>query len=363
MVRSAKGWGFFLIALSCLLPFVQASGSSISRPVTSSGTIAYPSTFVYRGTNLGYPVLLPGYENYAPNAFQILQDLGINTISVNCGTEGDLLWNIRITPNWAQNLDSFLSLCDGYGIKVVFKTLGEAKYTTYFGIVPGENISLAKNDIDKLAGNNVLGKNFITDPRIAFWIIDNEPDFDNATLIAWEQEMGSYLMQKGANVAVCGSVRASHEDDSTWIPLVRDYSNFIVIHHYHLQIVQKAQNEGKDIFNTMYPIFKENIEVALSVRGDIPLSNIIFGEFGLLHGDVEFQGYRYNFSEETRGEYYRAVFQACKDTGIGGVFPFYLFDTLILAEGVVETYGAVALNGAYYYQNVTDQYKAFYLPN
>ena len=36
------------------------------------------------------------------------------------------------------------------------------------------NINTVKSMIDKLAGNNALGHNFITDPRIIAWAVGNE---------------------------------------------------------------------------------------------------------------------------------------------------------------------------------------------
>jgi hypothetical protein len=361
-----------VILSTCTLEAGAQSSQTSFQTIAFFGTIGYSSnsSFVYRGTNIGTNILLQGYYDYIPNTYEIFQDLGINMLIVNFGTEGGSPFNINLTPNWAQNFDSLLTKANSYGIKIVMQELGNPNNNlAFFGIQDTLPLATAKAMVDKLAGNNALNHNFLTDPRIAFWIIDNEPNLGNATLRQWLCDMGDYFLSYRANVACVGGYVGLYNNEADTIPLFAGHQNFIVIHHYPEQIAQNAQDTGQSVYDASYYYFLNRYEggryincvkAAIDARGNIPVSNIILGEAGLGHEpNFSDNGVTYHFTEATRGEHYRAMFQACKDGGIGGVAPYLLFDAYYPSNGFTDNWGAVAANGTYY-PALTNQYKAFY---
>lgn len=348
------------LVIFLLISFIQPSIILQASPATLSsyGTISYPTGFVIQGATLSAGHLHEGCINYVPNAFEIIEDLRINTIRIYGAGFSD--WSMVHNPDtWDKSLDNFLALCSSHGLKVVFQEVGRTSSNPMFGIYPGEDIALSKSKVDRLAGNNNLGKNFLTDPRIALWILVNEPNLGDTNLLNWCREIGAYFKTKGAKVSAVGFADVNGDSRlQTWVPLIRDSSTHLVIHKYFAWQAQDAQDSGANIFDTIYPLFKAILEDFKSIRGDIPLQNLIIGEVGLPRGEFRWTGGRItNFTEETRGPYYRAVFQACKDAGIEAVFPYQLFDHRTPSR--LETWGAVSLYGTYFIE-VTDQYKAYY---
>jgi hypothetical protein len=370
-MKSRNVLACFLLAIIIALPLVseQVLGQIPMQAVQSIsllGTISHPPahTFIYQGANVLKNNILPGYTSTAPNFFSITQDLGINAILLVHGTEGGTPFSISANQNWAQNFDNFLATCSSHGVKVVIQRLGTPSYPDLeFGINYDMDINVAKSMVDKLAGNNALNHNFLTDPRIAFWTIANEPTLSdtNPAIFNWLCTMGDYFLSKGANVACVGGYFADSGNNAYWIQRFAGHQNFINTHHYNMGIVQTAQNNGQSVYTATYNIFNEQLTSELAVRGNIPLSNIILGEAGVGHEPnfVE-MGNIYHLTEETRGEYYRALFQVCKDKGIGGVFPYLLFDAYYPDSGEIEPWGAITWDGSTYFTNITEQYKAFY---
>jgi len=342
-----------------LTPFVQAANQA-STILRNNATISYSPDFVSRGSTFSIKVFFPGYVDYKPRAFDILQDLGINTIRVyGAGFEEFSVDK----PDWAEKLKAFLDLAGNNGIKVVFHQLGPWNDTDNdawaFGIRPQDGIEAAKAKIDALAGKNTLGYNFLTDSRTPFWILLNEPFLDyvanggtGVKIEDWVRAIGTYIHSKGGKATIgYGSIHHGDAAPSNWIPLIRDWADYVIFHWYAGGDAVQAQNNGQSVFDAVYNSYSNAIDGYLKeMTGYFGAARLMIGECGIERYD------RSGATEETRGEFYRAMFQAVKDKGLGATFPFILFDIYNLSE----TWGAIATDGTYF-TNVTNQYKMYYL--
>lgn len=352
---------------------------STSALVTSSGYISYTTTspFISKGTIVDSNTLNPNARNYQPDGWAILQDLGVNVIDVRGGAEGDIWgWNINNNPNtWASHLDNFLSQADSHGIKVIFAELA-TYWGTMFGIqcpepynnVAGTTEAQAKSMIDKLAGSNNLNHNFLTDPRVMAWSVANEVDIGNSVTRSWVLQVLDYMKSKGATVFVSCPRNTAYS--SSWMesisfqatePILRGHVDFLSYHDYRLYEVGLAKNAGQDIYTFTYNIFKQDFQNSvLNARGPMPIDKIILGEFGIWYGYDNGAGIGIpaNFTEEERGAYYRAVFQACKDLGIKNIFNFYCFAEKYADGTYQRRYEIVDVGGVYFPQctSIMQQY-------
>lgn len=332
---------FLMVSLTIRPSYALSAYST----VTSSGTISYStsSPFVSRGTNVDLNTLTPGLRKYQPNGWAILQDLGVNVIDIRGGGEGDyyIRWNINNYPNeWAANFNNFLSQADSHGIKVTFSLLG-TDWDTMFGIqcpepyrgIAGTTVLQAKSMVDKLAGNNSLNHNFLTDPRVMAWSPANEVDIGNSVTRNWVLQILDYMKSKGATVYVSCPINTSFS--STWLesisfqatePILRGHVDFLCFHIYEVHIAYQAQENGQDVYNVMYNHFKANLQqYMINGRGATPVDKLVLGEFGLWVGYYDSMGVSANFTEQTRGAYYHAIYQACADLGIKHIFNYYCF--------------------------------------
>ena len=218
----------------------------------------------YRAQALGLNVFHPNAVNYQPNAWAILKDLGVNTIRVGSGVEGDLHHiNISKYPTeWAQSLDAFLSEAASHGIKVFFIQMG-TQWDTLLGIVSpapeqgivGTPIATAKTMIDQLAGNNALNHNFITDMRIFGWSVSNEVNIGDPTTYDWNIQIADYIRSKGGkawlscpNDQTAGNWWESISFQRTE-PLLRGHVDMLEIHYYGDRVAAEGSNAGTDVYS------------------------------------------------------------------------------------------------------------------
>lgn len=372
MWGSSKTRNFVIILLIVVLgtpPLMIGpafSQSSYSVSLSSTGKIeANINAFQIRGASVTSDVFVPTARNYNPNAWQLLKEAGINTICVCGGIEGNALGlNINNNPNtWAQNLDGFLSNAAAYGIKVYFGDLGDT-YGSLFGIInPGNNavlpatsISQAKTMINALAGNNSLGHNFITDPRILMWITSNETPIDNptifpdgTTILSWNLQLCDYIRSLGGKVTI-GSpyVGDSDYDYTVTLPLIQGHVDYLDIHAYLLSQWYNTCNKNYTSFLNYYKNYLATAVVQPALQSGYSLSQVILGEFGLWTGTGTDQGITATFTDAERAVYYQAVFDAAKADGIQNVL-FFTFFSEIEPGGTYLTpnYGVVA-NGTFY---------------
>jgi len=351
----------FMVAILLLGMIVQVQSLNLGTTIRSSGTITLDGSvspgFTFRGTTLTIKAFFPGYADYKPNVFEVLKDLGIDTIRVyGAGFEE---FNMLSNPDgWATELKAFLDLLGNNGVKVVFHEMADWRYlnsdthpharrTTRnpwpFGIALYDGIASSKAKIDALAGVNSIGYNFLTDPRIPFWILLNEPFLDTSTdsgvnVLDWVKQIADYMRSKGAKVTVGHpSIQHGVYTPSLVLPLYRDRIDYVIFHWYDAGTYSYIYSGLTSLINTYKPEL-----------GSIPVQNLMIGEIG-------FERSWSGVTEQIMGDTYKAYFQASLDAGLGAIFPYVLYDL----KNSAETWGAIDSDGNYI-TAITDQYKAYY---
>lgn len=316
-------------------------------------------------------VFNPNAQNYNPSAWQILRDLGINVIRIIDGAEGDI-WRINIKnyPNeWAPNLNTFLNLADSNGIKVYFYELG-TPWNTLFGIRGPSTgsplpINEAKAMIDQLAGNNSLHHNFITDPRIWIWSVDNEPDISNSVNLNWEIQISDYIRGKGGATVLAGPRGqggwGAGEDFHVTEPLLRDHFDYLEMHKYGIwELRNWFTNNGTINWTGWYTWLRDILlNNMVGGRGSFPVGNLILGEFGIWRGIGSDSGLvDALFTDEDRQNYYTYYFKALGDVGLQNVNFHYSFQEsdyghpqpewgIVNSQGSYNPYVAEVIRNAY----------------
>jgi len=345
--QTASLIALFSLAISTAIASVgsQTSPQTTSKEIQSFGKIKHFSIFgtcVTLNTLYFCPTHFGGTLNFQPNAWKILQDLGINAIRVGGGTEGDVAhFNVKKRPDeWAQNLQNFLALAQASGVAVTFVTMGTI-WDTLFGIVcpepykgiEGTSVAESKSIIDKLAGDNELQHNFIADPRIFAWSVANEVDLNNSITLNWCISILDYVRSKGGKALISSPYNSSLSSDWTasmdlnYIePVLTGHVDFLEINIYHDLTAAVAQESGKSVYEAVYNDMHTSLsKYFVSGRGSIPLENLILGEFGIWHGYSVYEDMAANFTDVSVSEYYRAVYNCAIDLGIKNVFNFNCF--------------------------------------
>ncbi|MGD0645702.1 MAG: cellulase family glycosylhydrolase [Candidatus Bathyarchaeia archaeon] len=317
------------------------------------------TNFEMRGAAVACDVFAPTARNYNPDAWQLLKEVGINTICVCGSVEGDTLQiNINDYPNtWAQNLNNFLSEAAQNGIKVYFSDLGDS-WGSLFGIIsprvtagglPSTPITQAEAMIGELAGNNSLGHDFITDPRIVGWRTSNELDISNETILNWNLQVASYIRSLDGKAWLASPNFSGDTEFSVTLPLLQGNVDYVEIHAYMLS--EFYNNSNVMDYNSFFNFYKSYLETAVvqpAQQNGYPLSQVILGEFGLWTGEGSDQGVTANFTDAERAVYYQAVFDAAKADGIQNVL-FYTFFSEIEPDGtyIIHNYGVYG-NATFY---------------
>lgn len=349
---------FAVIFLST--PLVYSSSKNLTIPAI--GVIQY-SAFYIRGAGVAMNVFEPSARNYQPSAWQILEDLGINVIRVWGGIEGDINHlNIRNYPDeWTQNLDAFLTEADSHGIKVMFHNLGMS-WGTLFGIVsPGDTagpapptpIDEAKAMIDQMAGDNPLGHDFITDPRVVGWRTSNEVNISDAAILSWNLELCDYIRSLGGKAWLSSPSTFPSGNYFNGLsfqqtePLLRGHVDYLEVHLYEVWDFDIYYSRD---YTKMYNHMKNLIQnFMLDGRGAFSVDQLILGEFGIWIGTGNEYGTPETFSDEDRQTYYQAYLDACRDMGLKNV-ALHDFFSQIYPDGTYETpnWGIVDVDGSYY---------------
>ena len=176
------------------------------------------NSFTVKAAQVALSNLTPGNPDYVANWAGILRGMGLNTVRVTSGGFGDCrgLNMVDNSATWAQHLEDALTTATGLnrfgsgtptGIsKVWWQSMGNP-WGTDFGIFSGQGTTsdypclvsnqgktvtslvttyektngypTTKSYLDKLAGNNYLGPQFLTDPRILGWSPFNEGGMGN----------------------------------------------------------------------------------------------------------------------------------------------------------------------------------------
>lgn len=347
-----------MLCLVCYLLLNIFNNYLMAHPYTedkysifTSGKITYSNKFIIRGTNTAINTLYFGPHrsdrktlSYVENGWDILADLGINVIRVSGGGEGDVAhFNIENYPNeWAYNLEEFLSIADNYNIQITFHTIGNS-WGTLFGPHPpepgivGTPINETITILEKLAGDNPLNHNFISDRRIHSWCIANEIDLSNEDSLNWCVTISDYIREKGGKTFISGPYY--NNESRTWLenmdlklikPLIDDHVDFYSIHYYNIGIVQEMQENNESVYDNIYEHFTYNMNnLFLNPKYNISNERIIIGEFGIYHGYGIWGGEMYyNLTEKSVSDYYKAIYQGCLDLGIKRVFNYNMFSEI-----------------------------------
>lgn len=358
-----------------------------SAQISSYGEIQYKSAFLIKGTfvrlnTIYYCRTAAKPLSYQPNAWSILRDLGVNLIRVSGGSEGDVgHFNMDKYPSeWAQNLEDFLATANEYGIKVVFNSLGN-QWGTLFGIVcpdihhgiAGTPIDKAKSMIDKLAGDNTLAHNFLTDERIPFWFVADEPDFNDPETRDWCIQILDYMRSKGAKATVSSPWNSSIPNEYPWLqrqdlhmfePILRGHVDYFSINVFSgHDAAMRAQQSGTSVYQAVYDYFKDVLtRYFIDGRGSMPIENLILGSFGIQHDYEWYRGEKISVADQTVREYYQAVYQCARDLGIRNIINFECFASL-RADGkyVEDKFWSIDIDGKYI-ESKTAVIQAYYKP-
>lgn len=313
-------------------------------------------TYIYPGQYRAFPE--PDY------AWKLLKDLGVNVIQVVGGTEGNVL-HIQMNENhpygrpydadWAQNLDRLLAKADSYGMRIVFHAMGST-YGTLMGIVapmnayrrqdPYTSIEESLSLIEKLGGHNELGKNFISDPRIAYWCPINEARLDHIDIRDWTIAVLRRIRQYGGKTSVCVNDGEHRYVDSFphIIPIIGEYVDFLQAHSYQQDIVQSVGSRGSaaNMYVPVYEAFSRDCESMVNGRDIFSVDQLMLTEFGCGNGAWIGMDWNITTAEHQQADYIRAVFDACEKYGITRVF----YHEPINIRSHVRTLGFVNYDGA-----------------
>jgi len=347
--------------------------------------------FYIRAADAHLTAFLPYSKNYQPDAWEFVEELGINALRLFTGGEGDIAHlNMKRYPNeWAENLNDLLTEADAHGVKIYFYELG-TQWNTLLGIRPEDTtIEEAKSMIDKLAGDNNLGHDFINDDRILVWSVDNEPSIsqdphreEDYKRLQWILEISDYIRSKAVGDGG-KTVVASPRVDDNWgrqdfyeiEPIFRGHVDYLERHSYKsVEFYQTCVDTGnpfsfEDCYNKMYASYKEQLqEEMIDGRGSFSVDQLIFGEFGVWIGK---SGTKSNqgcidcfFEDEHRRVYYKAILDAARDVGIKNICFHNLFSRLegpTWTENLIPDYGVVDVDGSYHDEElaniISDAYK------
>lgn len=313
-----------------------------------------------RGAGVAINNLLPGTLSYISNGFDIMKNLNINSLHLMGGIEGNV-WNIRIDkfPEWATNLNNLLNLISSNGLKAYFHAMGSG-WANLLGIVPpqspGSNPMIPINDalamIDKLAGNNELGHNFITDNRVIGWIPSNESDLTISTDLNWILTMCDYIRSLGGKSWVAAPRGIGGwgpgQDLSIVEPLLRGHIDYLDYHLYG--IWELVNNYGGIVTPEWISWYKSKLQKQIDYIDSIgwPRDKLLLGEFGIWLGYGEDMNTIYTFTDEVRRDYYQATLNIMNEVGFRNVFNHNLFEQQNPSGPATVNYGIVNLDGSYY---------------
>lgn len=295
-----------------------------------------------RGASTSQNCLRSGDPSYQSNWASLLKDtLGLNVMRFFSGGNGDVFHTNMVTnPNtWHTNLTNLLNLVGDAGMRCTYYCLGD-EWGGGYGIrdpsYPGYmDINTAKTYIDKLAGDNPLGYNFITDPRIYVWSVSNEVNLGTGTSTsftpnaecAWTIEMCDHIRSKGGKVVV-PYARANDSWEGCFEetePILRGHVDYLETHQYgiwHLVNLFKTPTgyNWSAWENWMHLVLSDDV----NNLGSFPLDKMILGEFGLWRGSGTQMGLtNYTFTDQDRLDYYTHAFNVINDLGIKNVLFHY----------------------------------------
>jgi len=333
-----KIYVYLLIALTtgslCTLQVAAQDSITTSVTLSSSGNIQSTPTsnFIIKAADTALDTICPSAASYEANWSSTLSGLGVNTLRLQEGGEGDV-WGINMINNpntWAVNLENLLNEIGNASFRCYFYSLGDP-WGGELGINDqAANISAtisvtqAESYINELAGNNSLNHDFITDPRIALWSVGNEVNFgsssDPNSNYYWVIQICDYIRSLGGLVDVPSPI--VNGQYCTGESLLTGHVDFLEIHQYGLYQLATQYALGNNQYNwTAWESWLQS-DLAASVTnlGPFDINHVILGEFGIWLGTGSDQGLtNYTFTDQNRVDYYTNFFQAVNAVGFENV--------------------------------------------
>ena len=293
-----------------------------------------PSQFIMKAAEVASNTIKPGTNSYISSWAADLHSLGVNTLRLQVGGEGDV-WgtNMQNNANWAQNLDNLLSTVNAAGFKCFYYSLGTPWGGCYFGNDQASDISsimsvaTAKTYIDKLAGANSLNHNFITDPRIAVWSIGNEVNIGSSSSpnnnYYWIIQIADYIRSKGGVVSIAAPIIDNNFRSFTaQATLFKGHTDYFEIHSYEEYDLVTYYKTGTNQYNwagwkTWLKTYVHQPAMNAAINAGFSASMVFIGEFGMWRGTYSDLGLsNYAFTDQNRIDYYTNYFAALKEVGI-----------------------------------------------
>lgn len=351
---------FTIVAALPLSVITSYAELESSKTIFSSGRIISPSPsqFIIKAANLPLSTITPGSSSYVSNWASILHSLGINSLRLYDGQ----LWHINMVQNpttWATGLDSLLTHIANAGFKCYFYALSDPwggelgiNDASYPASYQPMEMNLAKSYIDKLAGNNSLNHNFITDPRILMWSVSNEVDFGNPSspnsYYYWTVEMCDYIKSKGGKTTI-PSPRLNNGYDlytPQTTPMLTGHVDFLEMHMYGIWQLASYYSLGNNQYNwtSWEEWLKGVLSTAVNGRGPFDMDHVLLGEFGLWRGSGSDSGLTaYSFTDQNRVDYYAHYFNVINQLEIKNVcFHYAIENRDQLAYANYPRYGMIA---------------------
>jgi hypothetical protein len=318
-------------------PTPTPTATPTPTPTATPTPTPTPSQFIIRAADTPLDVIKPGSASYQSNWATIMKDtLELNTLRLQCGGEGDV-WGINMINNpntWATNLESLLNEVGNASLRCYFYSLGDP-WGGELGINDqATNISAtisitqAESYIDKLAGNNSLNHNFITDPRIALWSVSNEVDFGNPAApnsnYYWTIQMCDYIRSKGGAVTVpYPRINGGWDQYFQQVePMLQGHVDYLETHVYGIYQLGTQYSLGNNQYDWAGwdTYLKGALSNIVTYRGTFDMNHIIIGEFGIWRGTGTDAGLTlYNFTDQNRVDYYTNYFNAINQLGFKNV--------------------------------------------
>ena len=319
-------------ANSLLIPF-KAVGIDSCMLVTSDIGIR---------DNSGNAVQAPQVSSfpYANFAWDTLKDMGVNLINVGGGQEGNWLhicdsynhpWGQSYDTYWAENLNAFLNKAHSYGMQVVFHLMGD-HWGTLGGIVapmedrqvinPYTSVSEALTVLSRMGDptQNDMHMNFLNDSRVAFWQPINEANV--VTYKSWIRSVLQGIRSYGGKTSVCVTAGSAYwQSFPDVIVNIGDLVDYLQVHDFGEAAVEQVSSQGSDMYTTAYNLFNQHFQYMVATKGSFSATQIFDMEVccpvGANVHDVA--GNPVTISGDQQTQFIRALFDAAKANGIGGV--------------------------------------------
>jgi len=294
-------------------------------------------------------------------AFQIAKDLKFTASRSLSGKHGNVAHiNMKNDANWAENLYNLLTLFDSYGLKLVLHEMGDPWGTSLGLLAPYYNyqpasfygasatpISEGLAMIDELAGDNSLGHNFFTDPRMPYWQVINEANIEIAEVQTWTAAIADRIRSYGGKVT--GTLKdTNHRYAEAFpyiMPFLEQHFDLIQAHEYFYYVVTSAissQGAAAEVYQPIYDRAVQMFNAMLGGSGPFRDDEVILGEWGFWHGSMKGPGMStaLTVTHHQHAEYIRGVFDAMKDVGLKNQYYHLIFDDSVEFWGVVDQLGA-----------------------